>query len=210
MPRAQEQGQPPGALAEADRERQHAPVVATLLKRQLGERNVVEDGRHKAEHERGRPRCRRQLVNRHQRRAHHERADDPTAARKFEDVGGGWDDPTRVRSAIWTSAVAVTMHRVLEPSIAYPISHAPSAHRARRNTVVMPNLRIDNARDPMRAQRCPAVPVNCSEFTASHEEPVHAASGGATSARCSHCISQVPGGNSTLRTPFRQCVSAAR
>ena len=65
--------EPDHRAAEADRVGQEAPVVAALLERQRGQRDVVEHRRDEAEAERGLPGGGGQLLDRHHRRAQHQR-----------------------------------------------------------------------------------------------------------------------------------------
>ena len=65
--------EPDHRAAESHRIRKIAPVVAALLERERGKRDVVEDRGDEAEAERGLPRRRRQFLHRHQRSAHDQR-----------------------------------------------------------------------------------------------------------------------------------------
>ena len=65
---ARRRAEPDHRAAEADGIGEHAPVVAALLERELGQRDVVEHRRDEPEPERRLPRGARQLLDRHQRR----------------------------------------------------------------------------------------------------------------------------------------------
>ena len=79
--------EPDHRAAEADRVGQEAPVVAALLERQRGERNVVEHRRQEAQAERRLPRRRRQLLDRHHRRAQHQRQQEDRALERRRAAG---------------------------------------------------------------------------------------------------------------------------